>query len=150
MQDLVDLLSKLVAIDSVNPDLVPGGAGEGERVWISATPYVGPAHIGRTGRERYLRKAIRSEWRRRRDQHFGEVEVQVEAEDPATDPMWVRRPRPFEFCRGRSRAGDDGYQRAFGAFQLTFSEPISGPLCLGYGCERRSDSRRALWGLTFC
>src|SRR5215217_1907940 len=30
MQDLVDLLNKLVAIDSVNPDLVPGGAGEGE------------------------------------------------------------------------------------------------------------------------
>jgi acetylornithine deacetylase len=30
MNDLVDLLSKLVAIDSVNPDLVPGGAGEGE------------------------------------------------------------------------------------------------------------------------
>lgn len=30
MQDLVDLLGKLVAIDSVNPDLVPGGAGEGE------------------------------------------------------------------------------------------------------------------------
>jgi acetylornithine deacetylase len=30
MSDLVDLLSQLVAIDSVNPDLVPGGAGEGE------------------------------------------------------------------------------------------------------------------------
>jgi acetylornithine deacetylase len=30
MGELVDLLSQLVAIDSVNPDLVPGGAGEGE------------------------------------------------------------------------------------------------------------------------
>jgi acetylornithine deacetylase len=30
MNELVDLLSKLVAIDSVNPDLVPGGAGEEE------------------------------------------------------------------------------------------------------------------------
>jgi acetylornithine deacetylase len=30
MDELVDLLSQLVAIDSVNPDLVPGGAGEGE------------------------------------------------------------------------------------------------------------------------
>src|SRR4051794_28119549 len=28
--ELVKLLSELVAIDSVNPDLVPGGAGEGE------------------------------------------------------------------------------------------------------------------------
>lgn len=30
MSDVTDLLSQLVAIDSVNPDLVPGGAGEGE------------------------------------------------------------------------------------------------------------------------
>ena len=28
MSELIDLLSDLVAIDSVNPDLVPGGAGE--------------------------------------------------------------------------------------------------------------------------
>ncbi len=28
MDELVQLLSDLVAIDSVNPDLVPGGAGE--------------------------------------------------------------------------------------------------------------------------
>jgi acetylornithine deacetylase len=30
LQTVTDLLSKLVAIDSVNPDLVPGAAGEGE------------------------------------------------------------------------------------------------------------------------
>ena len=30
MKDVTDLLSELVAIDSVNPSLVPGGAGEGE------------------------------------------------------------------------------------------------------------------------
>ena len=30
MSELADLLSQLVAIDSVNPDLVPGAAGEGE------------------------------------------------------------------------------------------------------------------------
>lgn len=30
MSELATLLSQLVAIDSVNPDLVPGGAGEGE------------------------------------------------------------------------------------------------------------------------
>src|SRR4051794_41634286 len=29
MSDLVELLRDLVAIDSVNPELVPGGAGEG-------------------------------------------------------------------------------------------------------------------------
>ena len=30
MSDVSDLLADLVAIDSVNPDLVPGGAGEAE------------------------------------------------------------------------------------------------------------------------
>jgi acetylornithine deacetylase len=30
MRDLTELLRQLVTIDSVNPDLVPGGAGEGE------------------------------------------------------------------------------------------------------------------------
>ena len=29
MSDTVELLRQLVAIDSINPDLVPGGAGEG-------------------------------------------------------------------------------------------------------------------------
>ena len=28
MSELIDLLARLVAIDSVNPDLVPGGVGE--------------------------------------------------------------------------------------------------------------------------
>ena len=28
--DVIDLLSELVSIDSVNPSLVPGGAGEAE------------------------------------------------------------------------------------------------------------------------
>ena len=30
MSDLADLVSQLAGIDSVNPDLVPGGAGESE------------------------------------------------------------------------------------------------------------------------
>ncbi len=53
MDDLTDLVARLVAIDSVNPSLVPGGAGEGEVArfvagwagdagleveWLEATP----------------------------------------------------------------------------------------------------------------
>ena len=37
---------------------------QGYRVWRSVTPLVGPAHIGRTGRDRYLLKAVRREARR--------------------------------------------------------------------------------------
>ena len=41
-----------------------GGAAGAERIWVSATPYLGPEHVGRTGRERHLRKALRRELRR--------------------------------------------------------------------------------------
>src|SRR5712692_3069053 len=36
MEPHVQLLSRLVAIDSVNPDLVPGGAGEAEIAKVAA------------------------------------------------------------------------------------------------------------------
>src|SRR5437764_4216296 len=35
-EDIVELLSKLVSIDSVNPSLVPGGAGEAEIATFTA------------------------------------------------------------------------------------------------------------------
>ncbi len=41
--------------------------------------------------------------------------------------------RGVEFHRGRNRPGDDGFARPFGLLRLTFAEPVSGPLCLGYG-----------------
>jgi CRISPR-associated protein Csb2 len=112
-----------------------GGPVGAARVWESVTPYVGPAHVGRCGRERYLRKAIRSEWRRWRPEQSAEVEVEAVEAVAHTDRAWGGRPRPFEFHRGRSRAGDDDYRRPFGLFRLTFSAPIHGPLCLGYACH---------------
>ena len=30
MSEIIELLQQLVAVDSINPDLVPGGAGEGK------------------------------------------------------------------------------------------------------------------------
>src|SRR5262249_28583395 len=98
-------------------------------------PYVGPAHVGRTGRERYLRKAIRAEWRRWRPNQSSEVEVVSVKTNTDPDAASAGRPRPIEFRRGRSRAGDDGCGRGFGAYRPTFSAPIAGPLCLGYACH---------------
>ena len=37
MSDVADLTAALVAIDSVNPDLVEGGAGEGEIARFAAS-----------------------------------------------------------------------------------------------------------------
>jgi CRISPR-associated protein Csb2 len=112
-----------------------GGAVGQERAWVSVTPYVGPAHVGRSGRERYLRKALRREARRWASQRSaGSAIVDVEAIDD-THPIWRGGPRPFEFHRGRSRPGDDGHRRPFGTFRLTFTAPLDGPLCLGYACH---------------
>jgi CRISPR-associated protein Csb2 len=82
-----------------------------------------------------LRKAIRAEWRRWRPNQSSEIDVVPVKTNTDQDPAWAGRPRPIEFRRGRSRAGDDGYGRAFGAYRLTFSAPIAGPLCLGYACH---------------
>jgi CRISPR-associated protein Csb2 len=40
--------------------------------------------------------------------------------------------RPIQFKRFRRKAGDDGGRRPTGAFKLTFREPVTGPLCLGW------------------
>jgi CRISPR-associated protein Csb2 len=112
-----------------------GGPDGRARVWVSATPFVGPAHVGRSGRARYLRKAVRRELRRwLAGRGTGAAVAAVEAL-PDTDPAWAGGPRPIEFHRGRSRAGDTGWRRPFGLFRVTLTEPLDGPLCLGYACH---------------
>ena len=110
----------------------PDGRG---RVWESATPYVGPAHVGRSGRERYLRKAVRRELRRWLSARGIGVDVAVVEALPEAHPAWAGRPRPIEFHRGRSRAGDTGLRRPFGFFRVTLTGPIDGPLSIGYACH---------------
>lgn len=54
-----------------------------------------------------------------------------------SDPQKVLgwRFRSLQFRRARNKAGDDGYSRPFGTLRLTFSAPVTGPLCLGYACH---------------
>ncbi len=99
----------------------------------SVTPFLGPAHIGERGRERYMRKAIRREWRRLSEQvpayrGVDLVEIAVLSLD---DHAWSGRPRPFHFRRIRSKHLGEKY-RPTGIYKLTFSQPIPGPLSLGY------------------
>lgn len=120
--------------DDFRTRLFGGQAGESSE-WVSATPYVGPAHIGRNGRERYLKKALRRELRRWVEDRAPGVEIKTIEPIGDGDPAWQGRPRPFAFRRARSRAGDDGYRRPVGAFRVTFSAPVEGPLTLGYACH---------------
>jgi CRISPR-associated protein Csb2 len=133
----LELRTQLVGLgqpSDFRTDLFGGSSGMA-RVWVSRTPYLGPAHIGKLGRQRYLRRAIRTEWRRWRLERWAAVNVEAADMMADDDPAWAGRPRPFEFRRGRSRPGDDGYRRPFGIFRLTFSAPIPGPVCLGYACH---------------
>jgi CRISPR-associated protein Csb2 len=110
-----------------------GGPAGKERVWASATPYIGPSHVGGGGRERYLRKAIRREVRRwLMECGGGEAEVEAMSE---SEVAWKGRPRPFEFVRSRSRDGATGLHRPFGLFRITLASPLPGPLCLGYAAH---------------
>jgi CRISPR-associated protein Csb2 len=109
-----------------------GGADGPARVWVSATPYIGPAHVGRFKQERSLRKAIRREARRwLLERELGGVEVTIEPISGIAGKA-SGCPRPLEFRRGRSRPGDDGYRRPLGTYRLTFSAAVAGPLSLGY------------------
>jgi CRISPR-associated protein Csb2 len=101
--------------------------------WISTTPFLGPAHIGRNSIQRYMRKSISREWRRLTEQiaEFRGICLQTVTELNADDTAWIGRPRPFEYRRVRAKHAADGY-RPCGAYRLVFSCPLRGPLCLGY------------------
>ena len=121
-------------------------------VWESATPYIAFRHLKRRGRKRdvpafhsadafplFMSQFLREDWDQRTDlQHLPPPE-KIEY-IPAPHESYENgglgwRHRSLQFRRGRSRRGDDGYTRPFGAFRLTFPVAIQGPLNLGYACH---------------
>lgn len=97
-------------------------------VWQSVTPYLGPAHIGLRGQERYLRKAIRREVKRFLEGQLSSIELR--------DVQFVEgqpnQPKAIEYRRWRSRRGDSGQHRPFRFVRLEFSAPVTGLLAIGY------------------
>jgi CRISPR-associated protein Csb2 len=114
--------------------------------WISATPYIatryaktrGPHRIDlnspeqrRTFLEENLRRHLLSLW----PELFSEPAPQVQIE-----PEWdlnrvfrvAGRWRSIEFKRFRLKRGDDGSRRLAGAFRLTFTRPVVGPIAVGH------------------
>jgi CRISPR-associated protein Csb2 len=135
---------RCVCVDRVNefrvqliglgdPHDFPGHLFRTTSEMYSVTPYLGPAHIGERGRERYMRKAIRREWRRLSQQviAFRGVDLLEIATLSPDDTAWSGRPIPFDFRRIRSKHLGEQY-RPTGIYKLTFSQPIPGPLSLGY------------------
>lgn len=100
---------------------------ESSTIWESATPYLHPWHV----KKRFsIEHQVRRECRER-----GIPEpLAVDAFDEV-DIGKGRTRRPIHFHRFRSRRGLTQPDRV-GSFQrLTFAEPITGPLALGFGCH---------------
>lgn len=95
--------------------------------WESVTPYLHPWHVKNCfGVEDQIRRECR-------ERGIPEP-MAIETFDAAAIGNGRRR-RPIHFHRFRSRRGLSQPDRV-GSFQrLTFSEPIAGPLALGFGCH---------------
>lgn len=91
--------------------------------WISATPFVPPRHVKERGANS-LEGQIRAELRSRGLDEPASVEVL----DPATDQR-ARMLRHHVRVRGRGRPPPINIGLAI---RLTFDEPATGPICLGY------------------
>lgn len=116
--------------------------------WVSITPFIATRHLRQRGTRRdnraffdpeglaaFVRANLIENWGQRDDlkQKSPEPPEVVPIHDPLTAGTMAFR--PLQFRRGRSRPGDDGWSRAFGAFRLKFSTPVVGPICLGYACH---------------
>lgn len=119
------------------------------RVWISRTPFVLPRHLKIKGEERISPELIEAARKRelintlRRElmnrEQFRHVYESVEIEPlltrssgtrlGGTDTPWLKFGR-IRAKGGGSIADSQGY-----GFRLSFSEPVSGPIALGYGCH---------------
>ena len=98
------------------------------RVWESATPFVGPAHLGSRVRDRDVRKAVRREVRRR-------IAIGRLAMEPTAIEVIPASACPIpalRFRRGRTGHRDRDGDRPGAFVRLTFAEPVAGPLSLGY------------------
>ncbi|MBC7818550.1 MAG: type I-U CRISPR-associated protein Cas5/Cas6 [Planctomycetaceae bacterium] len=102
--------------------------------WISRTPFLGHAEIGVRRRSAYLRKGVRREWRRLVEQRpeLDGVEL-CDVEELTPKEIDARNlPQAREFRRVRQKHGDRADWRPAAMFRLRLSQPISGPLSLGY------------------
>lgn len=125
------------ALDEYTP-----GPLRASQVWVSATPYIATRHAKTRGRDRtdmscpqaraeFLATDLREQIRAVRPDLANEsVEVK-----PLFDGSAFRiaeRWRPIEFKRFRSKPGDDGGRRPAGAFRVSFTLEVRGPIVIGW------------------
>jgi CRISPR-associated protein Csb2 len=96
-------------------------------VWESVTPYLHPWHVKKRFR---VEDQVRRECRERGIPQPVAIEAFEEV-----DIGKRRKRRPIHFHRFRSRRGLTQPDRVGSFWRLTFPEPITGPVALGFGCH---------------
>lgn len=94
--------------------------------WTSVTPYLHPW---------YAKKRFRVEDQIRRECALRELPEIREVAPLESVPVGGRDRRPIHFHRFRSKRGLTQPDTHGSFWRLTFGEPLSGPLALGFGCH---------------
>lgn len=116
---------RLVLEGSGDPSLADAITGPGV-AWQSVTPYLHPWHVKkRFGIEDQLRRECRER---------GLPEL-VEFEQLSAVPVGNQMRNPIRFQRFRSKRGLNQPDRHGSFWRMTFAEPVSGPMALGFGCH---------------
>ncbi len=114
-------------LEGMGNEEVAGPLAECSRRWTSVTPYLHPWH---TKKQLGVEAQIRRECRLR-----GLPEI-VEMEPKETVQVGSRPRRPIHFRRFRStRKRQEQPDRLGGFWDIRFSEPVRGPLALGFACH---------------
>ena len=113
--------------------------------WVSATPYLATRHAKTRGKQRIDMGSPEARAAFLEDDLRGQLAAVSKdlaecAQAVTIGPLWDDndtfkiggRWRPIQFKRFRAKAGDDGGRRLAGAFRLTFTDHVAGPLALGH------------------
>ncbi len=114
------------------------------RTWVSVTPFITtryqkkygqkkdpPELIGVDNQRAFAAHVLTEEIKRHVGPEWNDTEFSVEALN-AEHRIGRKGLRPIQFKRYRNKRSDDGGRRPSGAFRITFSEEITGPVCFGH------------------
>jgi len=113
------------------------------RTFISATPYLSPLHPKKKDwkdiqafMERLLEQDLNRYFLERLNCESPDFTIEAIADSRIPIGQdGARSLRPIQFKRFRQKRSDDGGRRPTGAFEVTFKEPVQGPLVLGHSCH---------------
>jgi CRISPR-associated protein Csb2 len=123
------------------------------RVWVSVTPFIAQRHLKKRGTKRdpvqlwhcqqdFLAAVLREELTRLverrpdlKDLPLDAINMKALVDEHSVFRIGTRNLRPIQFKRFRQKRGDDGGNRAAGAFQIDFGREVSGPIALGHSAH---------------